>query len=191
MIKTKGSLPNQQGRSSKMSKPSIAPNGPETVPSPIMSGTPKLCAPEYKLALEFSATEVAGAAKWLKKLERDLLPYRDPLTNEIPATLYLESIYFLLVDDAEQWAEGDYAVADAFQNPGTESLETVIKRLKQRFLGRHQEPTISSFRDVISELGQWDSETLKDYYGRVRGQLKQFLGQDPETAVLTSSDLSV
>lgn len=155
-----------------MPKPTVTLNGSEKAPSPSMSGTPRMCAPEYKLAGEFSGTEVAGAAKWLKKLERDLLPYWDPLTNEIPANLYLESIYFLLVDDAEEWAEGDYSVADAFENLGPESLETVIKRLKQRFPGRHQKPTISSFRDVIIELVQWDSETLGDYYGRVQGQLK-------------------
>lgn len=40
-------------------------------------------------------------------------------------------------------------------------------------------------------MAQLDSESPEDYYGRAQGQLKQFLGQDPETATRISSDLLV
>lgn len=146
--------------------------------------------PQYRLAGQFSGTEIAGATKWLRKLERDLSPYRGE-DGKIPAPVFLESIYFLITDDAEEWAEGDYAVAEAFENPSAESLDLVVRKIKERFPGRRQKPTTNSFRDVINELTQEMSENLEAYYGRVQGQFKQFLCQDPDSTSLTSSDLFV
>lgn len=143
--------------------------------------------PEYKLSGKFTGREVSGATKWLKKLERDLRSSADQY-GEIPVDLHLESMYFLLTDEAEEWAESDYPIIDAFENPSKNSLNLVVRRLKERFPGRNQKPTVENFRQILDDLGQELAEPLENYYQRAQGQLKQFLGRDPDISPLSSSD---
>lgn len=115
----------------------------------------------------FSGKGAMSAARWLRKLEHELNPYK--IDGRIPPGRYMDSINLLLTDDAAEWAETnpDAARLLSEDEPTTESVLSFRNLFLERFPAKSVEPAAASFHTELGEFRQRPDETISTYYKRL------------------------
>ena len=115
----------------------------------------------------FSGKGAISAARWLKKLEHELNPYKE--NGVIPPGRYMDSINLLLTDDAAEWAETNAEAAGLLsqEDPTPESVTAFRNLFQERFPAKTVETSNTSFDTELGEMKQKPDETINSYHKRL------------------------
>ena len=148
------------------------------IPPSVMDSIPE---PKFSFCGCFSGKDTISAARWLKKLEFELAPFKQD--GSMPPRKFLESVDLLLTDDAAEWAETcpDAVRLLADENPTAQSMTTFRNLFQERFPAKSVETSTVSFDLELSNLHQKEGESISFYYRRVCAFMLRVGAKDKST----------
>lgn len=135
--------------------------------------------PLFQFCGAFSGKYGESGSAWIKKFEYE---HRSHLPNKcaIPPKAYFDTIKMLLVDRAAAWARFALGISALLEKENPEQDE--VDYFKQRFITEYPDPSSlavvipQQYAEEIESMTQEPSETLNQFYARVKRRLWPLIG---------------
>jgi len=124
----------------------------------------QMTGPTFNFCGTFSGQGSISAQRWLKKYEHEMSGYK--VEGIIPASMYLESLSILLIDEAADWSESH---PDAIRllneaSPSSQTVENFKVLLCERFPSKAVEMSPIPFDVELGDLRQKPDESSSPHY---------------------------